>query len=523
MMLEIKVAQNSTGYPIVDVFAGPGGLGEGFTSLKDENGNQRFSDAIAIERDPFSFRTLHLRHFLRAFKPKRFPKEYYHYLKGKITLETLFELHPTQKEHADQTAHQISLGAENHEMVRKLISTPLNKKSKWVLVGGPPCQAYSLVGRSRMMGDPEFENDIRHFLYLEYLKIIIDHAPPVFVMENVKGLLSAKVNGELVIDRIMSDLPKPKEALGNTSNGLGYRLYSFGENNFSGDVIDPRQFLIKAEEYGVPQARHRIFIFGIREDIDVIPSKLKKSKPPTLKTIIGNLPRIRSGLSKGADSMQGWREIVGNLNVSLSEDELENCDHASLVLKKIRISFQKTPVKLERTSNKYPIRRKTQKHEIFDYIYDSELSILTGHETRGHMPSDLLRYAFASSYAAATGDSPRLMDFPDSLLPNHKNVDLGKKGKMFSDRFRVQLPGGPATTITAHISKDGHYFIHYDPIQCRSLTVREAARLQSFPDNYSFEGPRTSQYHQVGNAVPPYLAKQIASIVAEVLDKVPDG
>ena len=139
------------------------------------------------------------------------------------------------------------------------------------------------------------------------------------------------------------------------------------------------------------------------------------------------------------------------------------------------------------------------------------------------MPSDLRRYAFAASFASVSGKSPKLADFPNSLLPEHANVEEGRAGKMFSDRFRVQLPNRPSTTVTSHISKDGHYFIHYDPRQCRSLTVREAARLQTFPDNYYFEGPRTSQYHQVGNAVPPFLARQIAEVIADVLDQMNDS
>ncbi len=138
------------------------------------------------------------------------------------------------------------------------------------------------------------------------------------------------------------------------------------------------------------------------------------------------------------------------------------------------------------------------------------------------MPSDLQRYFFAATFAemfqmVGQGCSPSLADFPKGLLPNHKNINRSEvRNTIFDDRFRVQVWGEPASTITSHIAKDGHYYIHPDPTQCRSLTVREAARIQTFPDTYVFLGPRTSQYQQVGNAVPPLLARQLAKVVFEL-------
>jgi DNA (cytosine-5)-methyltransferase 1 len=153
-----------------------------------------------------------------------------------------------------------------------------------------------------------------------------------------------------------------------------------------------------------------------------------------------------------------------------------------------------------------------------DWYFDERLNGICNHEARGHMRADLWRYFFAAVFAEVEGRSPKLCDFPLELQPDHENVAQAITGNdLFSDRFRVQLRDRPSTTVVSHISKDGHYYIHPEPLQCRSLTVREAARLQTFPDNYFFEGPRTAQYHQVGNAVPPLLASKIAAIVYEVL------
>lgn len=503
-------------YPVVDLFAGPGGLGEGFAELRTNDSTPVFGSIASIEEEKFAYQTLLLRHFYRSFRREDVPDGYYDYLASRISKEELVSGNVKHWEKAGRAVLQISLGPEKHNEVRKLINQRLKKRNRWVLVGGPPCQAYSLVGRSRRKGDPEFEDDERHFLYREYLQLIIDHMPPVFVMENVKGLLSTRVRDESVIDKIVKDLSSPQEAVRRNGNGLEYKLYSLSHSGEIKGDVGPKFFVVRAEDYGVPQARHRMFILGVRSDIKVQPQILEKKNPPAVGQIIGDMPRIRSGVSRQKDSSCLWRNVIASVKSS-AWFSFEN-EKDRLIKKVIESAVEEIKVSDLQTSSKayrppYAMKK---------WYYDERLNISVSHEARSHMKSDLHRYLFVSSYGAAFGISPKLADFPEELLPAHKNVQAGCQGKMFSDRFRVQVKSKVSRTVTSHISKDGHYFIHYDPAQCRSLSVREAARLQTFPDNYSFEGPRTAQYHQVGNAVPPYLAIQIAEIVKDVLDKIPE-
>lgn len=514
-------AADCDAYPVVDLFAGPGGLGEGFAIHLDQRGGPRFRSAVSVERDEFSHQTLLLRHFYRHFRDGEAPEDYYDFLKGGITREQLFARHKVASDEANSSALRISLGPDSHATVRKVIQQRVGKAQKWALVGGPPCQAYSLVGRSRMSGREDFEQDERHTLYLEYLRIIADHAPPVFVMENVKGLLSATIGGKSTISRIVKDLSRPSSANRSAPRDLEYRLYSLTEEEEAGGEVDPRLFIIRAEDHGIPQARHRMFIVGIRGDLNVRPGTLRRLDGPSVKETIGSLPPVRSGLSKAEDNPDAWRAELHKISSLPLRKQLNGAPFAREVAAGLAwrtIIDMRSP--RQTSSKRYSFRQPN--HPVLRSLYDSRLSVISGHEARAHMASDLRRYLFASTFAQMVGRSPKLGDFPEALLPDHQNVELGRTGKMFSDRFRVQLAGQVATTITSHISKDGHYFIHYDPSQCRSLTVREAARLQTFPDNYHFAGPRTRQFHQVGNAVPPQLATQIAEIIAEVLDRIQD-
>lgn len=535
--------------PIIDLFAGPGGLGEGFTSVLDAEGKRIFKIALSIEKDSCAHQTLKLRSFFRQFEPGETPEDYYLFVKGEISIDDLYNKHPVEADLADDEAWCGTLGKpdekdtngitdnEVDERIRKV----LNNNPNWLLIGGPPCQAYSLVGRSRRQETILDEaKDKRVGLYKEYLRIIAVHNPAVFVMENVKGILSAQTKDEYVFRKILKDLSDPVSAymsegddIINPAKYTKYRIYSLTTkvheyDLYNNPIFSPTDFIIKSEQYGVPQKRHRVILLGIREDIDAPQNVLAKSNEISLSSVIGNLPSIRSGITRSYNNTTIEKDKDGNLKKKRHYDKVgdsyENwanyiSDFNKEISKFIAIDPSIEEPELPVTLGKeYWAREEydlTPEHPLRRWYKDPNLDGILQHVSRKHLIQDLKRYLFAARYTMKHGSFPRLDDYKNAgngLLPDHENADSGK----FTDRFRVQMPDIPATTVTSHISKDGHYFIHYDPSQCRSFTVREAARVQTFPDNYYFCGERTQQFHQVGNAVPPYLAYQIAGVVGKI-------
>lgn len=514
--------------PVIDIFAGPGGLGEGFSVSFNKTDNRYFKIALSIEKDFFAHRTLTLRSFFRQFNKSEIPQDYYEFVKGKITLEKLFEKWPIEAEKAKEEAWFAELGegpkATHYKTVDEKIRKALDGKKNWLLIGGPPCQAYSVVGRSRRKQKVlDEKTDERVDLYKQYLRILAVHSPSGFVMENVKGILSAKTEKNTVFSKILSDLSNPEESYysefgknGVRINCPGYKIYSLTKEpdsyNCEGmPLYNPGDFIVYSEKYGIPQCRHRMIIIGIRKDIQLIPELIIEQDEVPISKVLKGLPELRSALSKTENSITNWHKVLAGI---LSPNVINEIDGD--IRKEITKQLETIKKLNNETGNDY-----LQFKSCIDYnnnwYLDERLEGVCNHSSRGHMDSDILRYFFASCFAKVKGLSPKLEDFPEQLLPLHKNIKEGVENKKFADRFRVQLIDAPAKTITSHIAKDGHYYIHPVPAQCRSLTVREAARIQTFPDNYFFCGPRTEQYKQVGNAVPPLLAKQIADIVLKTL------
>lgn len=528
--------------PVIDLFAGPGGLGEGFS--REES--VRFDIAISIEKDGMAHETLRLRAAHRALARSGATEETWRQWDSILSSEpwnvAFSQLQASGDgliakacAAADHEALELELGPESRGQTSAEIRARLapymsgqELPRNAVLIGGPPCQAYSVVGRSRNRGTEGYraEDDHRHFLYREYLHVIAEFQPAVFVMENVKGILSSRVEDSRIFQTIMKDLRRPDIAAG-TAEAVEYVLLPLPGRVRPGDPA-PEDFIVRAEEFGVPQARHRVIILGVRKDVfDAVPEvgKLVPAPAPSVGDVIFDLPALRPQLShrgKGMDWLDAlehplFDRAVAELRSMLDERSFSIADKLDEV--RARLRLRKSDPGCGGDRARIPAAAMSRRPKrLASWIKDRPTDLLANHESRAHMPTDLVRYLFVAAYGEVADMSPRLMDFPKCLLPEHKNVDPENIGdSIFKDRFRVQVASRHSMTVTSHIAKDGHAFIHPRAAQCRSLSVREAARLQTFPDTYVFLGNRTAQYTQVGNAVPPYLARQIAGIVADVL------
>lgn len=508
---------------VIDLFSGPGGLGEGFAAL---DGGRAFEIGVSAEMEKSAHSTLTLRAFFRLAQrmgDKKALQAYYSYCNSSSARHPRLEV-PTLWDIAMAEARQFELGNPSCDQLLDQILKEKNLKGDdTVLIGGPPCQAYSRIGsvknRSKIGYVPE--DDIRHKLYKEYLKVLAKTLPAVFVMENVVGILSSKLKGKRIFHDILLDLCDPVRAT-KRSNGPTYVIHSLVsetryEQGMDPEDIDARDFVIKSEDYGIPQERHRVILLGVREDINSTSTQLKKSDRVTVRQAISTLPRLRSQVSPlRDDSSEKWHAAVTLNGMRLAADAKK----AGMIALSSRLEDvcqsldSKLPYGGDRVALSGPIIGAERPTTFSKWVFDSNLEVCLNHESKRHMPSDLGRYLYGSVFCEFSKE--RLRGYKDftlpGLAPDHANWESGD----FLDRFKVQLFDYPSSTMTCHISKDGHSIIHPDPLQCRALTVREAARLQTFPDNYFFQGVKTDQYRQVGNAVPPMLANQIARIVRKI-------
>lgn len=455
------MGKNREKFYAVDLFAGCGGLSEGF--------KQAGFDVIAqVEMDRWACETLRTRHLYHGLKTLGKGYLYRRYLRQEIGLEDILKQFPDLNESISYRVIQETLGNDGTEQTLERIEASRRHHGApifHVLLGGPPCQPYSLAGRSR---DPfRMQNDERHYLYTHYLEILKSLQPDFFLYENVPGLFTARAEGKEIFAKILNDF---------SSLNPSYEITPPLEQVLK----EPGSYILNSADFHIPQNRKRLILIGYKKSLE--------RKNPGVKNIFKRLRRqaLRNRM-KGKLTVRDAISDFPPLKPGEGNDAWFGPYDSNANLKAYQIRMR----------------------------YDSP-GILN-HRARTHMPGDIERYRFFIEQHKNGNIRARLDDLleqrPD-LVPNHKHLNS------FLDRFRVQWWDFPSSTITAHISKDGHYYIHPDINQCRSFTVREAARCQSFADNFKFEGPRTEQYRQVGNAVPPLLAYNIARIIDRELRKI---
>jgi DNA (cytosine-5)-methyltransferase 1 len=409
----------------IDLFAGAGGLSEGFIQAG-------FNPIAHVEMDTAASYTLKTRIAYYHLKESGKIKDYISYLKGEIDRQQLYNLIPV---HKLDSVINLAIGPDNNNQIFHGVDVQLENKEVDLLIGGPPCQAYSLVGRARSDNGMEF--DPRNYLFIQYAKYLKKYDPKVFIFENVLGLKSA--GGGRYFKSMLTLFDK-----------LGY------------NVAD---FVFETDKFGVLQKRKRIILLGYKKELNfTVPNFIPEiQKPYLVENIFDDLPVLQAG--EGVDKYTKYAKEKAN--EYLRESHIRN-----------------------------------------------GINVLTHHICRPHTAQDKEIYKIAVELWNEKKERLSYNNLPKKLK-THQNITS------FFDRFKVVASNLESShTVVAHIAKDGHYYIHPDIDQNRSITVREAARLQSFPDDYFFEGVkegrnRTAAFKQIGNAVPPLMAQ----IIAENLKK----
>ena len=400
----------------IDLFAGAGGLSEGFVRAG-------FSPIAHVEIDKNACDTLQTRNAYYYLKKKNDLGIYYDYLKKSISKQEFFQ----ELSFLEQNVIHHAIGEDNSKIFN-IIDQKLHNKNIDLIIGGPPCQAYSVVGRYRLLKSKD--EDARNLLYKEYAKFLKKYKPKAFVFENVLGLLSAEQG------KYFNNLKKYFKSIGYC---LDYKV-------------------LNASDFGVLQDRKRVIIIGWRKDLDfAYPTFDFQENHNSIKDILLDLPFLNPGDSE--------------------------------------------PISFYTKENNSYLKK--------SFIRD-ENDFVTQHITRQHNERDLKIYKIAIEKWL---NEKKRLNYPD--LPNE--LKTHKNESSFIDRFKVVNVNGFSHTVLAHIAKDGHYYIYPSLEQVRSLSVREVARIQSFPDNYYFEGGRTSAFKQIGNAVPPLMAYEIAKKIKDNL------
>jgi DNA (cytosine-5)-methyltransferase 1 len=411
------------------LFAGAGGLSEGFVRAG-------FTPLAHIEMDKYACDTLRTRAAFHWLKNNGLLQRYKEYLEEKQEKEDGSKLWKQVPKEVIDTIVQAEIGKATIEDILTKIDKLTSNRRVDVIVGGPPCQAYSVAGRARM--GRAVENDPRNELYKYYVKFLEHYQPEMFVFENVLGIRTAKGG-------------RPFEDLKRLVRKAGYTM---------------QDHIQIASEHGVLQRRQRVIIVGWKNDTAFHYPDLKPEKNTyqVMKDLFVDLPERKHG-------------------------EGQLC----------------APVKYEKPLTEMEYLRKS-------YIRDNEFDFTTQHIARPNNEND--REIYKMAVEEWLNESKRI-DYSQlpGRLQRHRNKET------FLNRFQVVDPKDCSHTVVAHIAMDGHYYIYPTPNptleNVRSITIREAARLQSFPDNYYFEGSRSAAFKQIGNAVPVVLAYKIAKELKE--------